>query len=289
MFSKKKIDEDLFCNYLRSNKQKKLINIIIKNKFNVSKLDLNWDYISENDNLTIKFIEYFKDYIDFFKLTKNKNLTDKHIKVFQNNLDWIYLSKYYNFTLNQLEIYYKYIRWEYIFFCNNNPSNDYKIFFKQKMWWLFLDDNLSIDINKKYNIINNKILNKNHNHFPDEIIDKFNFKLQEYQNNKNILKLILKKQLINLYNTHENDNEILNLHNINCINLYKELKNELNCNEEGTQIDIEKKDMSTQTENTISIIEDIKDYERIDSDKTPSSSINEEEKNNCVSIELKEE
>lgn len=274
LFSKKDkiIDEDLFCNYIRGNKQSKLINIIKKKKINIKNLDLNWNYISENDNLEIEFIRYFRNYIQFNKLSNNKNITSKKISIFAHSLDWVVLSKTYNFTLNELKIFDKYIRWDYLFFYNNNPSNDYKIFFKEKMWWLFFDDNLSIDISKKYHIFNNKILNKNNKNYPDKLINKFNYKLEEYNNNLYILKLILKKQLLKLYYTYEKEEIVTELNNIKCIDLDKNLKNNLYNNVE-TQYEYvtTTKDMGTQTMNpsvreievqTEEIIEEIKDHEK---------------------------
>lgn len=284
-FKKNKIlDEDLFCNYMRSNKQQKLISLIKKKKIDIGNYDLNWQYISENDDLSIEFIEYFKNYIDFNKLSLNKNLTTSHITKFAHSLNWIDLSKTYSFTINELHMFNKFIRWEYLFFYNNNPSNDLKIFFKEKMWWLFLDDNLSIDVSKKYHIYNNKILNSNTKQFPPELIDIFNLKLDEYKNNLNILKLILKKQLFKLYDTYEKKEVVKNLTDIKCDSLYTEIRKDLNIkennvkcqteikntNELGTQSTYETKEIAVQTENEI--IEEIIDinheeYERINSEE----------------------
>lgn len=270
------IDEDLFCNYLRSNKQQKLINLIKKKKTDISNFDLNWNYISQNDDLTIEFIDYFKNYIVFNKLSLNKNLTTAHIAKFAHSLDWIILSKTYSFTINELHMFNKFIRWEYLFFYNNNPSNDLKIFFKEKMWWLFLDDNLSIDVSKQYHIYNNKILNSNTKQFPPELIEIFNMKLDEYKNNLSILKLILKKQLFKLYDSYEKKEIVKELKNINCDNLYTEIRKDLNMkennvniqtdlkitNEFGTQIIYETKEIGIQTENEI--IEEIIDANKVD-------------------------
>lgn len=281
MKTNKIIDEDLFCNYIRSNKQKKLIKIIKKKKIDVSKLDLNWGYISQNDNLTIEFISFFKNYISFSKLSNNKNLTTAHISKFVHSLDWIALSKTYDFTLNELQTFQDFIRWEYVFFYNNNPSNDMKIFFKQKMWWLFLDDNLSIDISKNYHLFNNKILNKNTKEFPIELIETFNLKLDEYKNNLNILKLILKKQLNKLYNDYEKNNNIKQLKDIKCSQLYYEIKKDLNLKEiNKTTIGVQTEELKTnscevQTENPIELIEVIDDkdsnYQKIDSEENQDS------------------
>ena len=79
---KRIVTEDYFCNKLRNNEQYKLISKIKELKVDVSKLNLNWNFISLNDNLTIPFISYFKDYINFHDLSLNKNLTSKHLNKF---------------------------------------------------------------------------------------------------------------------------------------------------------------------------------------------------------------
>lgn len=232
----KHIDEDLFCNYIRSDKQSKLIKLITKNKIVVNKLDLNWDYISEKDNLKNKFIHFFKVHINFSKLSINKNLTIEHIKQFKHSLDWISLSKTFDFSLHELQLFEKFIRWEYIFFYNNNASNEYKIFFKKKMWWLFQDDNLSIDINTKYHVYNNKILNKNINNVSNEMVNVFNQKIQEYNTNLSTIKLILKKQLFDLYKSVDYNGKVIELDKINCINLYKGINKYINVEESIIEI-----------------------------------------------------
>lgn len=304
-FKKNKIiDEDLFCNYIRSNKQNKLIKLIKKKKVDVNKLDLNWDYISEKDNLSINFIEYFKKFISFDKLSSNKYLTTNHIYRFAHSLDWVTLSKTYNFSLHELVVFDKYIRWDYIFFYNNNSSNEYKIFFKEKMWWLFLEDNLSIDINKQYHILNNKILNKNSKEYPEELIETFNIKLEEYKNNLNLLKLILKKQLFKLYDNYEKDEEIIKLKTINVSDLYDEIKKDLQIstiNKYEVKIQTDEKetfDKSIQTTMEYEKIELIDvEYEDLQNKKlqtpyvtpSPSKKIIEEEESYTVSIKLEDD
>jgi len=219
--SKKIYNEDLFCNYLRKNKQYKIIKLTKRKKFLIEKLNLNWDYISLYDNLTIDFINYFDRYINFYNLSSNKNLTSKHISIFCEKLNWIKLSKYYNFSIEELKKYDKYIKWEYIFFFNNNCSDDYKVYFNQHMWWLFLNDNINTDISNEYYKYNNKILNNNIKNYPNNLIEIFNFKLAEYNNNKIILKNILKKQLLKLYTNYDDYNQITNLTKIKCYNLDK--------------------------------------------------------------------
>ncbi|SVA17398.1 uncharacterized protein METZ01_LOCUS70252, partial [marine metagenome] len=53
VLNKKKriITEDYFCNKLRNDQQDKLISKIKYLNIDVSKLKLNWNYISLNDNL----------------------------------------------------------------------------------------------------------------------------------------------------------------------------------------------------------------------------------------------
>ena len=266
------IDEDLFCNYLRKNKQNKLVELSKKNKFSVDDLDLNWNYISLNDDLTINFINHFERKINFNELSKNKNLTSSHLSKFNHCLNWIELSKNFNFSNDDLHKFQKYIKWEYIFFYRNNPSNEYKIFYKNYMWWLFLDDKTQVDISKSYYLFNNKILNKNINKpYPDELIHTFNEKLSEYNNNLQALKNILKKQLLELYLTFESNEVVKKLEKVNCYDLNKRIEKELNI----------KTDSTTQTEKNKDIIVDIKDkvnaciqtdyeeYMEIDSLSTP--------------------
>mgnify|MGYP001549688931 CR=1 FL=1 len=247
---KKNMDEDLFCNYLRKNKQEKIINLSKKNKFSIDDLNLNWNYISLNDKLTINFISHYERKINFIELSKNKYLTSKHLEVFKHSLNWKELSKNYNFSNEDLKKFQKYIKWEYLFFYGNNPSNQYKIFYKNHMWWLFLNDKTQIDISKSYYLFNNKILNKNINKpYPDELIHVFNEKLSEYNNNLEALKNILKKQLLELYLTYESSEDIKQLEKVNCYDLNKRIEKELNI----------KKDSSIQTIPNVNYLIDIKD------------------------------
>ena len=139
---KRIVTEDYFCNKLRNNEQYKLISKIKELKVDVSKLNLNWNFISLNDNLTIPFISYFKDYINFHDLSLNKNLTSKHLNKFKKVLEWDILSEHYNFTLDDLHIYKNYINWKFIFFYKNTPSEIIREDFYKKMWWLFLNDQI---------------------------------------------------------------------------------------------------------------------------------------------------
>lgn len=215
-----KITEDIFCNYIRIQKQDKLIKKMKKSKTDINTLIINWNYISQYDKLTINFIKYFKNNINFKLLSINKNINYDIINEFKHNLNWILLSKTYNFTIDEMKYFNKFIKWEYIFFYNNNPSEDLKFFFKENLWWLFLKDNLIENIDNHYYYINQKILNKNIQLIDESLIDTFNYKLNEYIQNKKTLKKILKIQLLNLYNEYDNNNKLLELKDINCETLF---------------------------------------------------------------------
>lgn len=217
---KRIVTEDYFCNKLRNNQQEKLISKIKYLNIDVSKLKLNWNYISLNDNLTVNFIKYFKDYINFHDLSLNKNLTTKHLDKFKNDLEWDILSEYYNFTLDELHIFKNYINWRYIFFYKNTPSEIIKEDYYKKMWWLFLDDQIYNENDIKYGKYNDMIINKNMHTIPKQLIDRFEYTLLEYKRNKIIMKDVLKIQLNKLYKEFLDNKTVLDLKQIDC-NLFR--------------------------------------------------------------------
>jgi hypothetical protein len=222
---KKTITEDYFCNKLRNQEQDKLIKKIKELKFDISDLNLNWNYISRNDNLSIKFIEYFSDYINFHDLSLNKHLTTKHLEYFKDDLEWDYISEHFNFDQYDLRKYKNYINWKLIFFYKNTPSYIIKEHFSNQMWWLFLDDKLYNDDDIEYNDYNNKIMNKNMKTIPKNLIDNFQYTLLEYQRNKIILKDILKQQMNELYGNFMNKNKVITLKKIECDDFRKKYAN----------------------------------------------------------------
>jgi hypothetical protein len=256
--NKKIITEDYFCNKLRNNEQNKLITKIKELKVDISQLKLNWNYISLTDNLTIKFISYFKEYINFHDLSLNKNLTTKHLEKFKEDLEWDILSEHYNFTLDDLHIYKNYINWKYIFFYKNTPSDIIKDDFNRYMWWLFLNDRIYNENDITYAKHNDMIINKNMNSIPKQLIDRFEYTLLEYKRNKIILKDVLKIQLNSLYDEFINNKEIIDLKKIDC-NIFRverkdqEIQNgvkmrlKITC-DQSNQTNLKTKNFSTQTE-----------------------------------------
>lgn len=192
---KPKIDENFFCEYVRTNEQEKLIKLIKQFNIKVSKLKINWDYMSQYDKLTVVFCMTFKKYINFANLSKNKYLTIEHIREFKDYLDWTNLSKNYKFIVPQLKEFEDYISWQSIFFYQNLPINTLKENFSKKMWWLFLTDRHDNYIDEEYSNINDLIINKSIIEVPLEFIEQYNNKLEEYEQNSKILKLSFKKEL----------------------------------------------------------------------------------------------
>lgn len=192
---KPKIDENFFCEYVRTNEQEKLIKLCKQFNVKVSKLKINWDYMSQYDNLTVIFCLTFKKYINFANLSKNKYLTINHIREFKDYLDWINLSKNYKFLVPHLKEFSNYLSWQSIFFYQNLPINTLKEQFSDKMWWLFLNDKKENFIDNEYAEINDLIINKSIIEVPIEFIDHYNEKLNEYKKNIKTLKLNFKKEL----------------------------------------------------------------------------------------------
>ena len=128
------IDENFFCEYVRTNQQEKLVKLIKQFSVKVSKLKINWDYMSLYDKLDVEFCLTFKKYINFANLSRNKYLTIHHIKEFKDYLDWTNLSKNYKFTVPELKDFEEYISWQSIFFYQNLPINTLKEYFANKMW-----------------------------------------------------------------------------------------------------------------------------------------------------------
>lgn len=192
---KPKIDENFFCEYVRTNEQEKLIKLVKQFNIKVSKLKINWDYMSQYDNLSVVFCMTFKKYINFANLSKNKYLTISHIREFKEYLDWTNLSKNYKFNVPQLKEFEDFLSWQSIFFYQNLPINTLKENFSKKMWWLFLDEENKNFIDTEYKNINDLIINKSIIEVPLEFIEQYNQKLDEFKENMETLKLNFKKEL----------------------------------------------------------------------------------------------
>lgn len=192
---KPKVDENFFCEYVRTNEQEKLIKLIKQFNIKVSKLKINWDYMSQYDNLNVIFCLTFKKYINFANLSKNKYLTIEHIREFKDYLDWTNLSKNYKFQVPHLKEFEDYLSWQSIFFYQNLPINTLKENFSTKMWWLFLNDKHENFIDEEYAEINDLIINKSIIEVPLEFIEQYNKKLDEFNKNMKTLKLSFKKEL----------------------------------------------------------------------------------------------
>ena len=205
------IDENFFCEYVRTDQQDKLIKLIKQFNIKVSKLKINWDYMSLYDKLDVEFCLTFKKYINFANLSRNKYLTIYHIKEFKDYLDWTNLSKNYKFTVPELKDFEEYISWQSIFFYQNLPINTLKEYFSNKMWWLFLNEPHNTFIDKDYEHTNDLIINKSIQEVPIEFINQYNLKLEEYKKNQKILKLSFKRELIDYVKTYDSEKSIKKL------------------------------------------------------------------------------
>ena len=174
---KPNIDENFFCEYVRTGQQEKLVKLIKQFNVKVSKLKINWDYMSLYDKLDVEFCLTFKKYINFANLSRNKYLTIYHIKEFKEYLDWTNLSKNYKFTVPQLKDFEEYISWQSIFFYQNLPIKTLKEYFAGKMWWLFLNDHKETFIDRDYEHTNDLVINKSIQEVPLEFIKQYNSKL----------------------------------------------------------------------------------------------------------------
>ena len=208
---KPNIDENFFCEYVRTGQQEKLVKLIKQFNVKVSKLKINWDYMSLYDQLDVEFCLTFKKYINFANLSRNKYLTIYHIREFKEYLDWTNLSKNYKFTVPQLKNFEEYISWQSIFFYQNLPINTLKEFFANKMWWLFLKEHKETFIDRDYEHINDLIINKSIQEVPIEFINQYNSKLLEYKSNQRILKLNFKRELIDYVETYDKEKSIKKL------------------------------------------------------------------------------
>ena len=241
------INENIFSEKIRSGKQKKLIKKIVQSGIDVTKLKINWNFISENDNLEIKFIQYFKKYINFDLLSINSYLTINHIRNFKDDLNWSSLSKNYKFTLEQLIEFKDFVNWEYIFFYQNLTKTNITDKFKENMWWLFLKNKNEEVITEKYNDVNELIINKNIRTIPKKFVKKYTHKLNEYQINQEKLKRTLKNELIELIEEFEDSGEVKELLKINIDNGLKQIDT---CDIEiQTEIEeVETREIEIQTE-----------------------------------------
>lgn len=208
---KPNIDENFFCEYVRTDQQEKLIKLIKQFNIKVSKLKINWDYMSLYDKLDVEFCLTFKKYINFANLSRNKYLTINHIKEFKEYLDWTNLSKNYKFTVPELKDFEEYISWQSIFFYQNLPIKTLKEYFANKMWWLFLNDHKETYIDRDYEHTNDLIINKSIQEVPIDFIKQYNNKLEEYKSNQRILKLNFKRELIDYVETYDKEKSIKKL------------------------------------------------------------------------------
>ena len=208
---KPNIDENFFCEYVRTGQQEKLVKLIKQFNVKVSKLKINWDYMSLYDQLDVEFCLTFKKYINFANLSRNKYLTIYHIKEFKEYLDWTNLSKNYKFTVPQLKDFEEYISWQSIFFYQNLPIKTLKEYFASKMWWLFLNDHKETHIDREYEHTNDLIINKSIQEVPIEFIKQYNSKLEEYKSNQRILKLNFKRELIDYVEVYDKEKSIKKL------------------------------------------------------------------------------
>jgi len=232
------IADNYFCEKIRTGKQNKLIKKLRQTGQDISSMKLNWDYISQRDNLEIRFIEEFKDYIKFDKLSENKYLTIKHIRVFKNNLNWNILSRFYKFKLQHLLEFQHKVNWEYIYFYQNLTSANIQKHFRYQMWWLFSDDEIKNDLDTDYKRVNDMIIHKNIRTVSTQFAKRYHKKLTEYQRNREELKETLKGELIDLIDEYQNDGTIKRMMSIQ-INLIdkRKLKNTV---EKETQVEIMK-------------------------------------------------
>lgn len=208
---KPNIDENFFCEYVRTDQQEKLVKLIKQFNVKVSKLKINWDYMSLYDKLDVEFCLTFKKYINFANLSRNKYLTIDHIKEFKDYLDWTNLSKNYKFTVPQLKDFEEYISWQSIFFYQNLPIKTLKEYFANKMWWLFLTDHQETFIDRDYEHTNDLIINKSIQEVPIDFIKQYNNKLEEYKDNQRILKLNFKRELIDYVKSYDKEKSIKKL------------------------------------------------------------------------------
>ncbi len=238
--SKPLITENVFCNLLRTRRQKLLIKKIKQTGVDISSLNLNWDYISLHDKLKINFIDYFKAYINFDKLSQNKNLKIKHIRKFKDYLNWDILSQTYKFELKDLKAFHSYVNWQYIFFYQNYTKKDISTHFRNRMWWLFPNDKQT-SIQEDYTSVMEKIIHNNMRDIPLELADIFDDKLKEYISNKRKLKNVLKQEIFEIFNTYDMDNNIPEIKQINI-----EIVDELRFVEQKTQTEYNFEDIKIE-------------------------------------------
>jgi len=253
-FKKIELTEDEFCDKLRTGKQKELIKKVNELGTNVSKLDINWDYISSHDKLKTSFINEFQEYINFDNYSANPNLTINKIRLFKDKLNWNILSRFYKFTVKELFEFNKYLNWQYIFFYQNLTANQVEKYFPQHMWWLFINDEIETETDKDYNKTKNLIIHKNIRDIPEEFCDAFKTKLKEYQENKKQLKQTLKTELCELINDFNKNGEVNELRKITITvngfnNEVEEVKEEDKTFSDGTtQYELETTEKEIQVE-----------------------------------------
>jgi len=213
-FKKPIITEGEFCEKIRTGKQKQLIKKIKQTGTNIYNLNINWDYISKQDNLRTCFIEYFQDFIDFDNLSENKYLTINKIRKFRHKLNWNILSRCYKFEIDELKEFSNLLNWQFIFFYQNLTNDVVKKHFTGYMWWLFSNDKIQNDIDIEYKNVNNMIIHKNIRNIPKNFTKTFNKKLNEYVRNREQLKQTLKEELIQLIDNFNSSGEIKRLKSI---------------------------------------------------------------------------
>lgn len=112
---------------------------------------VDWKKISEHVCLTINFIEKYKEKLNWKKISNNPNLTINLIEKYKNKLNWINLSSNSCLTINFIEQYIDALDWNYIS-LNPNLTPEFIEKYKHNLHWnnLFQNPCLTIDLIEKY-------------------------------------------------------------------------------------------------------------------------------------------
>lgn len=118
---------------------------------------INWDYLLENQQLTCKLLEKYKNYLDnvcWRKLSAHQKLTTQFIKNHQNKVDWLCVSTYQKLSCKFIDEFQTKVDWNAISKCQQ-LNEDFIKKFKNKLNWKFIfNSQLHLNYDKLIKIFN---------------------------------------------------------------------------------------------------------------------------------------
>jgi hypothetical protein len=167
--------QTLSCSFIR-----KIFNSIYRNK-------LNWDLISEHQNLNEEFIIDFQYFIKWESISIHQVLSESCIEMFKDKVSWTYISQYQKLSLKFIKKYHDMVDWNCIIIyqkCGTKYFINKYIGTKYFVDWDYICSNITLT--KKFIRDNLKYLDIN------RLVAKQDLIYDEKDNKNLLIKYILK-------------------------------------------------------------------------------------------------